>query len=439
MNPHITRRSFLAASTAATLGAVDTPNDKPAILGGAKSHPEPFPDWPVFDQTEERALLRTLRSGKWYRGNAQEVKQFEQAYTQLTGAGFCVATANGTSALMTCLNVAGVEPGDEVVVPPYTFIATINVVLRQHALPVFVDTDPETFQMDARKIEAAVTPRTKVIMPVHLGGNVCDLDAILPIARRHNVPVIEDACQAHLGEWRGRHVGTYGLAGCFSFQATKNLNSGEGGAILCNDEDFRERCFAFHNNGTGLKYGSPNFTYSSTGANFRMTEFQGALLMAQMTRIQTQAKTRSENAAYLTSMLKEIPGIAPARMYEGCTRNAYHLYMFRYDKSRFAELPRAQFLKALAAEGIPAASGYTPLNTQPFLKDAIRSRGYQKLFPANVLEQWEERNRCPQNDRLCGEAVWFTQTMLLAPRSSMDRIAGAIRKIQRNAAQIARA
>jgi perosamine synthetase len=441
MDSHITRRSFLAASTAAgaTLGAAAEPDDKPAILGGAKTHPQPFPSWPVFDQIEERALLETLRSGKWYRGNGQRVKAFEQAYTQLTGARFCLATANGTSALFTCLNAAGVEPGDEVLVPPYTFVATVNVVLRQHALPVFVDTDPETFQMEARKIEAAITPRTRALIPVHLGGNACDLDAILPIAARHGIPLIEDACQAHLSEWHGRHVGTYGQAGCFSFQASKNLNSGEGGAILSNDEDFHERCYAFHNNGTGLKRSMPGFTYSSTGANFRMTEFQAALLLAQMTRIQAQAKTRTENAAYLTSVLKEIPGIAPARMYGGCTRNAYHLYMFRYDKSRFAELPRAAFLKALAAEGVPASGGYTPLNTQPFLKAAIDSRGYRKLFPAEVLAGWEERNRCPANDRLCEEAVWFTQTMLLAPRSSMDRIADAIRKIQRNAALIAAA
>ena len=165
-----------------------------------------------------------------------------------------------------------------------------------------------------------------------------------------------------------------------------------------------------------------------------MTEFQAALLLAQMTRIEAQARTRTENAQYLTSMLKEIPGIAPARMYEGCTRNAYHLYMFRYDRAHFADVPRSVFLKALAAEGIPASGGYTPLNSQPFLKNALQSRGNQRLFPEKVLAEWEERNRCPVNDRLCEEAVWFTQTMLLGPRSSMDAIAGGIRKIQANAA-----
>ena len=438
MNP--TRRRFLAAAPLAGAAlAADAPGDRPAILGGAQAHPAPFPSWPVFDQTEERAILDTLRSGKWYRGNGKSVARFEEAYARLTGAKTCLATANGTSALFTSLNAMGIEPGDEVIVPPYTFIATVNAVLRQYAIPVFVDTDPDTFQMDARKVEAAITPRTRAIVPVHLGGNVCDLDAILTVAARHNVPVLEDACQAHLAEWRGRKVGTYGLAGCFSFQASKNLNSGEGGAILTNDEDLRERCFAFHNNGSGFRSIGSNFTYNSTGCNLRMTEFQAALLLAQMTRIEAQARTRTENASYLTSLLKEIPGIEPARMYDGCTRNAYHLYMFRFGRQEFAGLPRPAFLKAMAAEGVPASGGYSPLNTQPFLKNALHSRGYQRIYSAGEIAAWEERNRCPANDKLCGEAVWFTQTMLLAPRESMERIAEAIRKIRKHAGELAKA
>jgi len=437
MNP--TRRRFLAAAPLAGAAlAADSPGDRPALLGGAKAHPAPFPGWPIFDTAEERAVAQTLHSGKWYRGNGKNVAQFEEEYAKLTGAKTCLATANGTSALFTALNAMGIEAGDEVIVPPYTFVATINVVLRQHALPVFVDTDPATFQMDARKLEAAITPRTRAIMPVHLGGNVCDLDAILAAAGRHKVPVLEDACQAHLAEWRGHKVGTYGAAGCFSFQASKNLNSGEGGAILTNDEDLRERCFAFHNNGSGFRSIGSNFTYASSGFNLRMPEFQGALLLTQMRRIQRQAETRTENALYLTSMLKEIPGIEPARMYEGCTRNAYHLYMFRYDARQFAGLPRAKFLKALAAEGVPASGGYSPLNTQPFLKNTLHSRGYQRIYSAKEIAAWEERNRCPANDRLCEEAVWFTQTMLLAPKESMERIAEGVRKIRKYAGELSK-
>ena len=250
------------------------------------------------------------------------------------------------------LNALGIEPGDEVIVPPYTFIATINVVLRQHALPVFVDTDINTFQIDANKIEAAISPLTKAIMPVHLGGSACDLDAILSVSRKHGVSVMEDACQAHLAEWRGRKVGTYGKAGCFSFQASKNLTSGEGGAILTDDEQLYDRCYTFHNNGSGLKAPGGNFAYAGTGDNRRMVEMEAALLLQQMTRLEEQSKCRTNNALYLTSLLKEIPGIVPAQMYEGCTRNAYHLYMFRYQKAGVRRTAsRATFLKGPRGRG----------------------------------------------------------------------------------------
>jgi dTDP-4-amino-4,6-dideoxygalactose transaminase len=379
-----------------------------------------------------------LRTGKWFRGSGSYVKKFEEEYAALTGAKQALATANGTASLLISLNVLGVEPGDEVIVPPYTFIATVNAVLRQYALPVFVDTDPETFQMDARRLEAAITPDTRAIMPVHLGGNVCDLDAILPLAKQRGIPVIEDACQSHLAEWKGRKVGTFGSAGCFSFQASKNLNSGEGGAVLFNDEDLRERAYAFHNNGSGLKPAGSNFSYAGSGLNLRLTEFQAGILLAQMARLGEQSRRRSENARYLTSMLKEIPGFVPARMYDGCTRNAYHLFLSRYDKEKFAGLPRDKFLKALAAEGVPASGGYRPLNTQEFLKQALQSRGFRRVVPQKRLREWEERNQCPANDRLCTEAVWFTQNTLLGTRTDMEQIAEAVRKIQAHASELAR-
>ncbi|HWH33225.1 MAG TPA: aminotransferase class I/II-fold pyridoxal phosphate-dependent enzyme, partial [Egibacteraceae bacterium] len=179
----------------------------------------------MADSTEERALVALVRGGKWFRG--EQVAAFEAAYAALTGARGCLATANGTSALITSLAALGIGAGDEVIVPPYTFIATVNAVLLMGALPVFVDTDRETFQIDARRIEEAITPATRAIVPVHLGGSAADLDTVMDVARRRGLTVVEDACQAHLAEWRGRKVGTYGAAGCFSFQASKNLNSGE--------------------------------------------------------------------------------------------------------------------------------------------------------------------------------------------------------------------
>jgi dTDP-4-amino-4,6-dideoxygalactose transaminase len=391
----------------------------------------------VIDENEEKAWMKVLRGGKWNRLDGDNARQFEETWAAKLGAKHCLATANGTSALIISLNALGIGPGDEVIVPPYTFVATVNAVLMHHAIPVFVDTDPETFQIDARKIEAAITERTRCILPVHLGGSPADMDAILEIGRKRRLPVLEDACQAHLAEWRKRKVSTLGTLGCFSFQASKNLNSGEGGAILTNDTDLYRVCQSFHNNGRGDT--GAGFAYVRNGANLRITEFQAVLLAEQLKRIEEQSRRREQNAAYLTKQLAEIPGIRPAKMYPGATRNAYHLYMFRYDKTGFANLARAQFLKALEAEGIPCSSGYTPLNKEPFLKNTFDSRAYRAIYPAKQLTEWTERNQCPANDRLCEEAVWFTQTMLLGRREDMDQIAEAIRKIQKQAATFARA
>jgi perosamine synthetase len=441
----LSRRRFLGAvAGSAAIGKVSHARGatrvsdggaKPAVLGGAPVRKAPFPAWPVRDATEDQALGDVVRSGRWNRG--PQVERFEAEYARLTGAAHCLATANGTSALLATLGALDVGPGDEVIVPPYTFVATINAVLLRHALPVFVDTDVETFQIDARKIAAAITDRTRVVMPVHLGGAVADLDTILAAAAPRRLPVVEDACQAHLAEWKGRKVGTYGRAGCFSFQASKNLNCAEGGAILTNDAELLETCYRFHNNSRGrATAGSTDFSYRGVGANLRLTEFQAAMLLAQMTRLERQSRIRDSNGAYLTSLLSTIPGIVPARTYPGCTRNAYHLYMFRYDTAAFGGVTRTQFLKALGAEGVPASGGYSPLTGEPSVVETLKGRGYQRIYGKAELDRLVERNQCPENERLCNEAVWLTQTMLLGPRTDMYQIAEAIRKIQRHAGEL---
>lgn len=427
MSSRITRRGFTAAASAASLFPAS--NLKPALVGGEPIRSRPFPAWPKFDSAEEKALQQVLTSGKWWRGGGRHTKRFEEAYAKLTGAKHCLATASGTAALFTSVNALDISPGDEVLVPPYTFIATVNVVLLQYALPVFVDTDIETFQMDAGKVAAAITSRTRAIIPVHLGGGAVDVDAIGRIAGDRNLPVIEDACQSHLAEWRGKKVGTLGTTGCFSFQASKNLNSGEGGAVLTNSDEVAEKCYAFQNNSRGRT----NNVRQAQGSNERMTEFQAAMLLAQMTRLEKQSQRRENNAAYLKRLLGEIPGIEVAQTYEGCTRNAYHLFMFRYRAEEFAGLPRSTFLRAMKAEGIPCSGGYKPLNKQPFLKNVLHSRGYRAIYPGRKLQEWEERNLCPENDRLCEQAVWLTQTMLLGGREDMDDIASAVHKIQSQA------
>jgi dTDP-4-amino-4,6-dideoxygalactose transaminase len=430
--------SLAASSLPAAENARTADREPLAVLGGKPIRTEKFPSWPVIAQNDKDAWRKVLESGQWGRLSGNHAATFEHAYAQRTGTKHCLVTANGTSALFTSLNALGVGPGDEVLVPPYTFVATINVVLLQYALPVFVDTDRETLQMDPKKIEAAITGRTACILPAHIGGNAADMDAILAVARKHSLPVVEDACQAHLAEWRGKKLGSLGKAGCFSFQASKNLNSGEGGAIISDDGAFMEKCFTFHNNGRPRNPKRTGFSYTSGGANLRMTEFQAALLLTQMSRLEEQMKTREENAQYLTRQLHEIPGIQPAKHYEGCTRNAYHLYMCRYDKEQFAGASRGQFLKALRAEGIPCSGGYSPLNKEPFLQETLRSKAYKAIYADDRLEAYFKNNHCPENDKLCEEAVWLTQTMFLGPRTDMDQIAAAVRKIHQNAGALAK-
>jgi len=442
----IERRTFIQTSAvgAASLamaggnagGAQVKASSKPALLGGEPTHKGgSFPSWPQIDAQYEQMWQEVLQKRGWCRLNGNYVKQFEEEYAKTIGSKFCVAVANGTSALIASLNALGVGPGDEVLVPPYTFVATINVVLLQHALPVFVDTDPETFLIDAAKTEDLITERTRAMIPVHIGGNVADMDTLLAVSKKHKIPVIEDACQAHFAEWRGKRVASLGDTGCFSFQVTKNLSGGEGGALMTDREDLIEYAGSFHSCGRPWRVKS-GFSYVRNGSNLRMTEFQGALLLEQLKRVEAQSTIREENAAHLTKRLEAIPGIHPAKHYEGTTRNAFHLYMFRYDSEAFGGLSRDRFRKALSAEGIPNSPGYTPLYEQPFLKEALYSRGFLNVYGKKGIDEYFERIACPKNDQLCTEGVWFTQNMLLGPRSDMDDIADAIEKIHANAKEL---
>lgn len=441
MEDNSTRRDFnrsilvgtaLAGVTTAPAIAVE---DTPALLGGKPTRTTAFPSWPKIGSIDEQHWSQVLHEGKWCSLDGDRTAQFEKSWAKTLGVSHCTATASGTTALFTTLNALDISPGDEVIVPPYTFVATVNVVLLQHALPIFVDSDIETFQIDAKKIESSISPNTRAILPVHLGGSPADMDTILSVAAKHKIAVVEDACQAHLAEWKGRKVGGLGQAGCFSFQASKNLNSGEGGAIVSNDSALIQRAVSFYNNGRGS--GSLS-GYVRNGSNHRITEFQATLLSTQLTRLAAQAATRESNAQYLTKQLRQIPGILPARMYSGTTRNSYHLYMFRYDAGHFSGMARAQFLKALTAEGIPCYDGYTPLNREAFLENTLQSRAFRRIYSAAELKTYRERNHCPVNDRLCEQAVWFGQTMLLGNTADMDDISRAIAKIQKHAPALAK-
>ena len=410
-------------------------DDKPALLGGPKAHPGKFPEWPVYDGAEEQALIDVIRSSRWGRLDGRVTPQFEEEYARMMGLKYSLAVANGTTALYTMLGSIGVGPGDEVVIPVYTFVATYNVVVLNYALPILVDTDIETFQIDPQKMEQAITPATKVLMPVHMGGLPANLDRIMATAQKHNLPVIEDACQAPGSEWRGKKVGSYGVGGAFSFQATKNLNSGEGGAIISNSEEFINTCYAFHNQGMGPSSSSYNPGESGTrGTNGRITEFQAGILLSQMIRQQVQDRRRTRNIEYLNKLFNEIPGITPAKLYDGVTNVSYHLYMFRYDKSHFGGMSRERFIQALSAEGVNAWSGYGRLNKEAYVAGLQHNSHFLKIYGEKGMKDWFDRNQCPQNDKLTSEeSLWFGQTMFLGSTREMDQIAEAVRKIQKNA------
>lgn len=393
-----------------------------AVNGGERLRTAPWPSWPEWDEADAQAVADVVRSGEWFSMSGTRVKAFGEAFAAFHGAQFGAPCTNGTQALEIALRAAGVKAGDEVIVPPYTFIATASACVQVNAVPVFGDIDPDTYNLDPRAAEAAITERTTAIIAVHIGGCPADMDAFRELAERRGLRLIEDAAQAHGAEWRGRRVGALGDAGTFSFQASKNLNAGEGGIVLTDQPDLFDRAWSLIHVGR-IRAGGW-YQHEILSGNYRMTELQAALLTSQMRRLEEQTRRRNENALYLARQLEEIPGIRPLKRDERVTCHAYHLFIFRFDAGAFGGLPRPEFIRALNAEGIPCSAGYTPLyrenafrpdrNTHPLAGD----RDYSAV-------------RCPVAERACTEeAVWLSQSMLLGSRGDMDDIAAAIRKIQ---------
>ena len=446
-NKELTRRQLLQSAVAGTAAVAAGFRDDvraqgggagvPAALGGQPVRKAPFPQWPQFREADEQAVLPVLRSGVWSRNKV--VDEAERRFARLMGAEYCLATCNGTNAIFTSVRALDIGAGDEVITTPYTFVASVHPILLANALPVFADIDPETWQIDPAKIEAKITPNTVAILPVHIIGGVCDMDRIHAIARKHNLKVIEDACEAHGGEWKGGKVGTLGDLGCFSFQTGKSLTCGEGGAILGRDEQLMDRCYSFHN--LGRPHGSvlPRHGqgYPLLGTKCRMAEYQASILLTQMETFEAECRQRSENAAYLTEKLTQIPGIVPRKDYAGVTRTAFYYYGFRYQQEPFDGLSRAKFIAALRAEGVEADASLgvisgKPINKEGCLEDAFRSKAYQRLYPQERLANYQADNECPNCDQLVEETVGFHQRMLLGPRQDMDDIANAIAKIYEN-------
>ena len=398
-----------------------------AINGGPRVREKAFPRWPVHGEAERKAILEVLESGQWGGVEQRVVPQFEEQFAALHQCAHGVTCTNGTAALEIAIRALGISFGDEVILPPYTFIASATAILLNQAIPVFVDIDPETYTLDPSKIEEAITPKTKAIMAVHIGGMPCEMDAILHIANKHNLAVIEDSAQAHGAEWAGQRVGSIGTVGCFSFQSSKNMTSGEGGIIVTNDQEVYDRCWSIHNVGRipgGRWYEHPNL-----GGNYRMTEWQAAILLAQMGRLHDQMKVRDANARYLSEKLSQIPGVSAQKRPEKVTSHAYHIFISRYNAEAFGGVDRALFLKALSAEGIPCSGGYVPL-----YREAVFSRVHTSECPFTCkhVERVVDYSKvsCPVAEHAStSEAVWFSQPMLTGDRSDMDSIVEAVAKV----------
>jgi dTDP-4-amino-4,6-dideoxygalactose transaminase len=420
---------------------------KLALTGGTPVRQRPFTAWPVLDESDVEAVAAVVRSGRWGRIGSMggsRVREFETAFAAYQGARYGLAVHSGTGALEVALKAVGIGPGDEVIVPPYTFMGSATSVLLVGAVPVFVDIDPQTYNIDPALIEAAITSRTRAIMPVHFGGLPCDMDRILEIARRHNLAVIEDAAHGHGGRWRDRGLGTIGTLGCFSLQASKNLNAGEGGCILTDDEELWRLCVRYHDPWRGRVQLDPEedenigwrVRFPVISWNYKMTEFQGALLLSQLARLEEQAQRRNQNGRYLDAQLRQIEGMTTLRIDPYVTRHAYHIYIVRYTGEGFGGLPREQLITALQAEGIPLSAGYLrPLYAHPAFAEAPASM--VKGFPVAGSGVDYRATHCPQTERLCREeTLWFSQSLLLGERADMDDIAAAILKVKENAAEL---
>lgn len=395
-----------------------------AINGGEPIRTRSFPAWPVLDSADIKAFESIYNSRRWGVGGSN-VDEFAKQFAEFQGANYGVCVNSGTTALYVALKSAGVGPDDEVITTPYTFQATIVAILMTHAKPVFVDTTPDSFLIDVTKIEDAISEKTKAILPVHIAGYPADLDALVDIAERHNLKLIEDCAQAHGAEWRGRGVGSWGHFGCFSFQTSKNLCAGEGGIVLTNDKEHYERVYALHNCGRN----PPEAEFRNVepfGGNFRMTEWQAAILLSRLTRLEDETNYRHMNMRWLDGWFGEIPGIKVTRLDPRATRCGSHGYKAIFDSEEFEGISRKTFLDAIRAEGIPMGYWYTtPMYRASFLKTNLFG---QDLDYSNV--------QCPETEKICQTGLALSQNVLLGTEEDMEDIIKATVKIRRNVGEL---
>lgn len=376
-----------------------------ALFGGSKAIQGTFPSWPLWDETENRELQKTLASGVWG-VTGEAIPRFNKDFAALLGVKHALTVFNGTVAIVLALEALGVGPGDEVIVPDYTFMATAVAPLKVGAIPVLVDVDPHTYCIDPDKIEQAITSRTKAIIPVHLCGNICDMDRICAIAQRHGLKVIEDSAHAHGARMNGRCAGTFGDVGTFSFQSSKTLTCGEGGAVVTNDDEVRERLFSFHN--CGRHSSNPDYAHFLPGSNYRISQFQAAILCAQLQKFKSQYLVRDANGKLLTELLDKIDGVEPQQRAKGLEIHGHYLFTFMLDEC----YDRATFKKALKAEGFLVQLEYPAIHTLDFMKPYV---GKNDSFPVST--------------RLADHSIWMYHNALLGTKEQIHQMAEAVKKV----------
>ncbi len=399
---------------------------KLAINGGPKTITRALgKPWPIFGEAEEQALLEVVRSGKWWRGAYQDpaeskVGQFENAFGEYQHARHCVAVTNGTQALECALKAAGVQPGDDVLVPAMTFVASATAICLVGAKPIFVDVDPRNYNIDPGAMAAAITPNTTAAVVVHNGGYPCDMDRIMEAALKRGIRVVEDCAHAHGSEWKNQRVGAIGDLGGFSFQMGKTLTCGEGGAVVTNDEALGELAFSYHH--IGRIKGRPFYEFHRVASNMRMTEFQGAVALCQLARLDEQIAARERNTKHLAEGLKGIHGVDPIDRDPRVTRWGFYYWNFFYNPDEFEGLSKAQFKAAVAAEGLPIGDG---------------AHG-QPIYNNPVFEQMDLGNpHCPVAEDLhANRSLSITHRAFLGGMEDMYLMLEAIRKVRENVGEL---
>lgn len=401
-----------------------------ALHGGPPARQAPHAEWPIFDDSERDGLLGVINSGQWGRLGGSVTAMVEAEFAELTTAKHAIAVNSGQTALRLAILSLNPPAGAEIICPAYTFIATAMAIVEANCVPVFADIEPGSLCLDARSVETVITSRTVAIMPVHLGGVPADMDALVDVANRHNLAVIEDASHAHLSTWKGRQIGSIGTIGCFSLQASKNLNCGEGGIITTNSSALFARLSALQNNGR-IPGDASRYRHAMLGGNYRMTEFQAAILACQLKRLNAQTEHRFANGKKLNASLADIPGFIPLPDRDGETCNAYHLYCFSIDETYFG-VAREHVLNALRAEGVFCGPGYATL---VYEHDAFTggdfgpytgaSAGYTTSLALN-------RAKCPVSERVAhATGAWLPMTELMSDCHGVDQIIAAFAKVSR--------